>query len=141
MFIKLEKDLENLGFEKEVHILEYKYIVDKGLVEGKADELFAKFKKKDELADDKYEIIKYLRDHKYITRFSKDSEYIRIYQKGIRIGEDRTMFVMKVVEDIKEAGLKDLRVAKSLRKQLVIVQYNKEENRPRFYRLDEITFD
>ena len=138
MFIELTSDLENLGFTKEVHLLEYIYLIEKGIVKGDKKQLMKKIEKKDKLAKQKYEIVKYFRDRKYILRFSKDSDLIRIYQKGIRIGEDRTIYVMKIVKKLKEVSEKDLITAREMRKTLIIATY---DERPKFFRVDQIQFE
>ena len=143
MFLKTEKDLENLGFGEEVHILEYIYLLEKRILENGKEDLKDLWKraKEDKLAKEKYEIIKYLRENKYIVRFSKDSEYIRIYQKGIRIGEDRTEYLMRVVKKLQDVEVKDLRMAKDMRKKLIISVYDKKNKIPLFFRIDQIQFE
>ena len=117
---KEKERLENLGFgiEKKGELIlnpyETRYCKEKGYLESKE-----KFKGNESI----YRVFKELREHGIIIRFSKDSELIRVYQKGFRPGEDRTKYLMKVVEKKfpSKEELKELIISsKKMRKELVI---------------------
>ena len=113
-------------------MLEAAYFADKGVIKFDKDKILENARKGDALADDKYKIIKFLRDRGYITRVSMDTtEYFRVHQKGIRVGEDRTQYVLKVVPRDWQTNMKDIKqaigFAGKLRKELVIAYIEKED--------------
>ncbi|MDD5023370.1 MAG: hypothetical protein PHU63_04340, partial [Candidatus ainarchaeum sp.] len=76
-----------------------------------------------------YKVFKELREHGIICRFSKDSELVRIYQRGFRPGEDRTKYLMKIVDKNfpKKEEIFDLIVqSKKMRKELLFAIVEKK---------------
>lgn len=113
-------------------LLEAAYFVDKGVIKFDKEKILESVRKGDALADDKYKIIKFLRDRGYITRVSMDTtEYFRVHQKGIRVGEDRTQYVLKVVPCDWQTNMKEIKnaigFAGKLRKELVIAYIEKDD--------------
>jgi tRNA splicing endonuclease len=108
-------------------LLEAAYFEGKGFLScGKGvEDLIGVLLEKDSLAKEKFEVLKYLRDRGYILRLGPQdeggvSEFMRIYRKGIRIGEDRTESVLKVLKEGENPELvMDLEKAGSMRKSLV----------------------
>lgn len=134
---KEKEKLEELGFgieengELVLNPYELLYCVEKGHLKIKYD--FGG-------SEIVYKVFKELREHGIITRFSGDSDLIRIYQKGFRPGEDRTKCLMKVVDkkfpDKKE--IKELiRTSKKMRKDLVIAVVEKEI---RYIKINQTSF-
>ncbi|MBS3068405.1 hypothetical protein J4450_06875 [Candidatus Micrarchaeota archaeon] len=120
------------GGKAKLPLLEAAYFADKGVIKFDKDKILENARKGDALADDKYKIIKFLRDRGYITRVSMDTtEYFRVHQKGIRVGEDRTQYVLKVVPRDWQTNMKDIKqaigFAGKLRKELVIAYIEKED--------------
>ncbi len=112
--------LEQLGFgikkdgKLQLNPYEIKYCIDKDHLENE---------EKFEGNESVYRVFKDLRDHGIITRFSEDSDLIRVYQKGFRPGEDRTKYVMKVIDGdfpSKEELEKLILISKKMRKYLLI---------------------
>ncbi len=108
-------------------LLEAAYFEGKGFLgSGKSEkELIGLVLEKDALAKEKFEVLKYLRDRGYILRLGPQdeggvSEFMRVYRKGIRIGEDRTESVIKVLREGEKPELvADLEKAGKMRKALV----------------------
>jgi tRNA splicing endonuclease len=104
-------------------LLEAAYFAGKGFLDcGKsAEELLRVVQEGDELAGEKFGVLKHLRDRGYILRIGEGkSEFMRVYRKGIRIGEDRTESVLKVLREGEKPELvADLEKAGRMRKALV----------------------
>jgi tRNA splicing endonuclease len=117
--LPFDPKLVELGFGIEeggkllLHPLELKYAVERGYTKdaGNAD-----------VPEDYYLVYKDLRDKGYNMRLSQDSDLLRIYRKGFRRGEDRTMQLLRVVSagsvDV-DALLADSSTAIKMRKELV----------------------
>ncbi|MCX6774226.1 MAG: hypothetical protein NTY68_04515 [Candidatus Micrarchaeota archaeon] len=124
--IPKDRKLIDLGFgiEKEGSIflseLELYYAIEKGYVSGEKPKIDAR----------KYLVFKDLREKSYIISFSEANDYFRVYRKGFRRGEDRTLWLLRVLNsdkiDLNELG-NDLGEAGKMRKDLVyaIVEDNK----------------
>ena len=147
---ELAKRLRSLGGGVEaaagtkMMLLEAAYFAEKGVLPLKKEKLLKETGKKDKLAKEKYEVLKYLRDNGYITRPSLDnSPYLRLHRKGFRPGEDRTYYLVKVVEKNWKADvvglMKELQFAGRLRKELVIAVPGKE--RPAFIKFGRSSFE
>ena len=67
-----------------------------------------------------FAVLKHLRDSGRIVRIGEgNSEFMRVYRKGIRIGEDRTEGIVRVLEEGKKPDLlADIAVAGKMRKEL-----------------------
>jgi len=108
------------------------------------EEILERAKKKDPLAEQKYKVINHLRSKGYITRVSLDStEFLRLHRKGFRPGEDRTYYLLKVVDEDWSANINELREALDfagrLRKELVIAVV--KGNRPIFMKISRTNFE
>ncbi len=141
--ISLGAGIEEGGHAK-LPLLEAAYFAEKNVLAMDKDELLSKARALDPLADDKYLILKFLRDRGYITRVSLDTDdYFRVHQKGIRPNEDRTEYVLFVVPPSWTGSLGDIRkslaVAGRLRKELIIGYV--EKNEPQFLKVSRKTFD
>jgi len=70
-----------------------------------------------------YEVYKDLRRKGYIVRPSPEEKILRVYRKGYRPEEDRTLYLLRIVEPGEEIGkaqlMEDLRKAGSMKKELV----------------------
>lgn len=118
------------GGKIRIHPLEALYFIEKGKLELKGenfDSLFRKIKEEDNLAAEKYAVLKSLRQNGYIVRPSFAHEpWMRIYRKGFRPGEDRARFLLKVVRGQGEMDLlSDVRKAAEVRKELVYAVFEK----------------
>jgi tRNA splicing endonuclease len=82
----------------------------------------------DSLAKEKFLVLKHLRDRGYIVRDGEGkSEFMRIYRKGIRIGEDRSESVIRVLREGEKPELApDLERAGRMRKALIYAFVGKE---------------
>ena len=123
----LIEKLEQVGatiVDGKLSLLEAVYFSEKGLLEKK-DEITEAAKKEDELSEEKYLVLKDLRNKGYVARLSlKGNEYFRVGRKGMRLGEDRTAYVVKVVpQDWKtdvEGIRKMLEFSGKVRKSLIV---------------------
>ncbi len=132
------------GEELKLPLLEAAYFAEKGVLKDKFDDLMKRLKKSDKLAEDKYFVLKFIRNNGYITRVSLDTtEFFRVYQKGFRPGEDRTKYVLKVVpkdwhpkmDDIREA----LEFSGNIRKELVLAYVT--DKKINFMKIARTSFD
>ena len=70
--------------------------------------------------EDLFTVLKQLRDSGRIVRFGKgEAEFMRVYRKGIRVGEDRTEGIIRVLKEGEKPDLlADVAVAGKMRKEL-----------------------
>ncbi len=110
------------GGKQKLPLLEAAYFEEKGAIctGKKAEELIELAKEKDVLAKERFAVLKELRDSGYIVRIGKgDLEFLRVYKKGIRVGEDRTESIVKVLKEGEKPDLlSDLVKAARMRKNL-----------------------
>jgi tRNA splicing endonuclease len=111
------------GIEKEgklvLHEFEAAYAAEKGYMKSKKG-FFALLSEKG--MAEKYLVYRDLRENGYILRLSLSGDFFRVYRKGFRPGEDRTLYLLKVVpeESIKTGNLlADSLIAGKMRKELV----------------------
>ena len=140
--IRLGAGIEEGGKAK-IPLLEAAYYAEKGIIKFDKEKIMKRASEDDELANDKYIIIKFLRDRGYITRISLDTDdYFRVHQKGIRVGEDRTQYVLKVVKKDWQTNIKEIKnaigIAGRLRKELVIAYV---EDEPHFIKISRTSFE
>lgn len=99
--------------------LEAAYFAEKGEIEGSAEEYLSLAEKGDPLAPEKFLVLKHLRDSGHIVR-TGESGLLRVYRKGIRVGEDRTAYIIRVLRKSGTPDLHaDLKLAGKMRKELV----------------------
>ncbi|MDD2655638.1 MAG: hypothetical protein PHQ80_03145 [Candidatus ainarchaeum sp.] len=100
--------------------LEAAYFAEKGEVEGSPEGFLSLAEKSDPLAPEKYLVLKHLRNAGFIVRAGESADFLRVYKKGIRVGEDRTMYLIRV---LRKSGVPDLhadlKLAGKMRKELV----------------------
>lgn len=107
--------------------LEALYFIEKKklAIDGETfDSIFAKARAEDALAEEKYAVLKQLRQNGYILRLSfADEPWVRVYRKGFRPGEDRTQYLLKIVKQgwhpKLEELVEDMKRAAEVRKELV----------------------
>jgi tRNA splicing endonuclease len=100
--------------------LEAAYFAEKGEIEGNAEQFLSLAEKSDPLAPEKYLVLKQLRDTGFIVRCGESADLLRVYKKGIRVGEDRTMYLLRVLRKKDAPDLRsDLKLAGKMRKELV----------------------
>lgn len=100
--------------------LEAAYFAEKGEIGGSAEEFLSLAQKSDPLAPEKYLVLKQLRDSGYIVRCGEDADFLRVYKKGIRVGEDRTTCLIRVLRKTDAPDLRaDLKLAGKMRKELI----------------------
>lgn len=124
--IKFDQRLSDLGFGIEnkekneliLHPLEYAYAVKKGFLNENSEKV-------DEIISEKrfeYSVFSYLREKGYITR-TGPLDYYRIYRKGFRRNQDRTMYLMRIIREKKELDFelieKDIVISMKMRKDLI----------------------
>jgi tRNA splicing endonuclease len=130
----------------EIHPLLAAYLADKGILND-GEKILKAAKKGDKLAEDKIAVIKHLWSHGYITRVSLEGkeEYLRVHRKGIRPGEDRTQYLVKVVQENWKPKfteiLENIAFAGKLRKELVLAYLEGKEKQVRFIRIGRSSFD
>lgn len=104
-------------------LVEAAYFEEKGVISsGKsAGELVKLAKEKDGLAEERFIVLRHLRERGHIVRWGLgETGLMRIYRKGIRVGQDRTEMVLKVLrEGSKPEISKDLESAGRMRKALI----------------------
>lgn len=133
----LIEKLRNLGAaiddenQVKVPLLEAAYLAEKGMLKLKPEDILKNASKKDELAKEKLQVIRHLRDRGYITRVSlENSDFLRLHRKGFRPNTDRTYYLLKVVNEKWKPTLKqlqeDLAFAGKLRKELAIAVVGKQ---------------
>ncbi|HID72641.1 TPA: hypothetical protein EYP38_01755 [Candidatus Micrarchaeota archaeon] len=132
--------------ETKLSFLEAAFFADINVLPLKKDELLKSAKKSDKLADEKYFVIKYLRERGYIVRPSLDgSPYLRLHRKGFRPGEDRTYYLIEVVKKNWKAEpdelFASLEFAGRLRKELVIAVVDTKAEKPRFIKFGRMTIE
>lgn len=113
------------GKKAKIPLIEAAYFADKRKLPFTKDEILELASKKDPLAAQKYTVIDHLRSRGYISRVSLDTtEFLRLHRKGFRPGEDRTYYLVKVVDEAWSPDVKELRealdFAGKLRKELVL---------------------
>ncbi|MFH0738176.1 MAG: hypothetical protein V1827_06030 [Candidatus Micrarchaeota archaeon] len=132
--------------ETKITFLEAAYFAQKGVLPMDKDDLLKKAKKKDKMADEKFFVMKHLRDRGYIVRPSLDgTPFLRLHRKGFRPGEDKTYYLIEVVTDKWKAAIEDLmpslETAGRLRKELAIAIVKKGEEKPLFIKFGRMNFD
>lgn len=132
------------GDETKITYLEAAYFADRGVLPADKDELLKHAK--EEHAEEKYAVIKYLRDRGYIVRPSLDGTgYLRLHRKGYRPGEDKTYYLLTVVPKgwscSSESLLPSLETAGKLRKELAIAVVDQAHEKPLFIKFARMTFE
>jgi len=132
------------GSENRISFIEAAFFAERRVIPMEFSELMKLAKKKDGMAEERYHVLKYLREQGYIAKPSLDgSPYLRLYRKGFRPGEDRTHALIYVVDDKWEADAETLiemvGFAGRLRKECVVAIAGKEE--PRFLKLGRTNFE
>lgn len=108
------------GGKARLHFLDAAYFAEKGEMEGSAEEFLSLAEKSDPLAPEKYLVLRHLRDSGYIVRCGESADFLRAYKKGIRVGEDRTLYLIRVLRKADVPDLRsDLKLAGKMRKELV----------------------
>ena len=126
----------------ELHPLLAAYLAEKGAIAD--DGFMKKAKKSDKLADDKLAVLRHLWSRGYISRLSLEGkDFIRVHRKGIRPGEDRTQYLLKVVPKGWKPKLSELmsmvEFSGRLRKELVFAFVS--DGAAHFIRLGRGTFE
>ena len=123
--IPFREDITNMGLgiergkELHLHKLEAFYLNEIGLLN-----LATSLNKKEEKV---YRVFKFLFEKGYPVRFSQESDFLRVQRKGFRKGEERTQYLVKVVDEIsREELFKDLELASKMRKELVYAFVEKD---------------
>ncbi|MFA5411928.1 MAG: hypothetical protein WC350_01105 [Candidatus Micrarchaeia archaeon] len=100
--------------------LEAAYFAEKGEIEGSVEQFLSLAEKSDPLAPEKYLVLKHLRNAGFIVRAGESADLLRVYKKGIRVGEDRTMYLIRVLRKKDAPDLRgDLKLAGKMRKELI----------------------
>ena len=128
--------------ERWLPLYEALYFSEKGILPLEKEGIWKALKKKDKQAEIKYKVFAFLWNRGYITRESLDSDLFRIHRKGIRMGEDRTENILRVIGEKQKYDRKqmetDLEIAGKLRKQFVLAIAGKEI---RFIKISRSRFD
>jgi tRNA splicing endonuclease len=132
--------------ETKITYLEAAYFAERGVLPLKKDDLLSHISKNDPLYLEKYFVIKYLRDRGYIIRPSLDStQYLRLHRKGYRPGEDKTYYLIIVLQKNLKLGLNELlpylETAGRLRKELAIAFVDLKEDQPTFIKFGKMNFE
>ncbi|MFA6530197.1 MAG: hypothetical protein WCT31_00570 [Candidatus Micrarchaeia archaeon] len=126
----------------EIHPLLAAYLEEKGVLDKKGYLKMAK--KADKLAEDKLAVVRHLWNHGYVCRFNiEGDDYIRVHRKGVRPGEDRTNYVLKVIPKKWKTNLPEIvesmDFAGKLRKELIYARV--EDEKVQFFRVGRTTFE
>ncbi len=111
------------GEKVKLPLIEAAYFQEKGAIDtGKSIEELI------EGNEDLFTVLKHLRDSGRIVRFGEgDSEFIRVYRKGIRVGEDRTEGIIRVLKEGETPDLlADVATAGKMRKELTYAFVGKD---------------
>jgi tRNA splicing endonuclease len=132
--------------ETKVSLLEAAYFADRKVLPMDKDELLKRALKTDPLANEKFFVIKFLRDRGYIIRPSLDgTPYLRLHRKGYRPGEDKTYYLIEVVPKSWKANPEDLilslEAAGRLRKELAIAVVDPAQDSPLFIKFGRMNFE
>jgi tRNA splicing endonuclease len=132
--------------ETKVSLLEAAYFADRGVLPLDKGELIARALKNDRLAKERFFVIKHLRDRGYIVRPSLDgTQYLRLHRKGYRPGEDKTYYLIEVVEKswkpTPESLIASLEAAGRLRKELAIAIVDPSQDSPLFIKFGRMNFE
>lgn len=134
------------GEENKITFLEAAFFSERRVIPIEFKKLMELAKKKDKMAEERYTVLKYLREQGYIAKPSLDgSPYLRLYRKGFRPGEDRTYSLIYVVDDEWKADAKELvemiGFAGKLRKECVVAVVGKGMEEPKFLKLGRTNFE
>ena len=132
--------------ETKIALLEAAYFADRGVLPMSKDEILAKAAESDDLYQEKYFVIKFLRDRGYIVRPSLDgTPFLRVHRKGYRPGEDKTYYLVHAVSKGWSAApdslIPLLETAGRLRKELAIALVDLERDAPLFIKFGRMNFD
>ncbi len=132
--------------ETKITYLEAAYFAERNVLPLKKDELLERASKNDPLAQDKFAVIKYLRDRGYIVRPSLDgTDFLRLHRKGYRPGEDKTYYLIQVVRKgwscSAEGLMPSLETAGKLRKELAIAIVDPGFDAPLFIKFGRMNFE
>jgi tRNA splicing endonuclease len=132
--------------ETKISYLEAAYFADRKVLPLEKEKLIDQARKKDPLAEEKYSVIKYLRDRGYIVRPSLDgSSFLRLHRKGLRPGEDKTYYLIEVMKKDAVLDLRrlmpSLETAGRLRKELALAFCNPGEEKPVFVKFGRMDFE
>lgn len=130
--------------ETRITYLEAAYFASRGVIPVAEAELLSKAE--DPLAREKLFVIRYLRDRGYIVRPSLDgTPFLRLHRKGMRPGEDKTYYLIEVVQKGWKCGtdslMPSLETAGRLRKELGIAIVDFEQERPLFIKFGRMNFE
>lgn len=134
------------GEETRITFLEAAYFADRKVLPLEKETLLSKAAILDPLANEKYYVIKYLRDRGYIVRPSLDGTgYLRLHRKGYRPGEDKTYYLIEVVPKgwfmKQDTIFASLDTAGRLRKELVVAIADTDAEKPLFIKFGRATFE
>ncbi len=132
------------GSENRITFIEAAFFAERRVIPIEFEKLMTLAKKKDKMAEERYNVLKYLREQGYIAKPSLDGlPHLRLYRKGFRPGEDRTYALIYVVDDKWKANAEELiemvGFAGKLRKECIVAVAGKEE--PRFLKLGRTNFE
>ncbi len=132
--------------ETKITYLEAAYFAERSVLPLKKEELLERASKGDPLAQEKFAVLKYLRDRGYIVRPSLDgTDFLRLHRKGYRPGEDKTYYLIQVVRKgwscSAEGLMPSLETAGKLRKELAIAIVSPEFDAPLFIKFGRMNFD
>ena len=124
-----------------LHPLEAVFFAKRRVIDEDIDKLF---KKAGKLAKERYHVLEHLRENGFISKPSFDSDFLRIYRKGFRPGEDRTFCIVKVIksEKLSPDDLQSfIKFAGQLRKEAVIAVVKNLEDEPVFLKVSKTKFE
>ena len=132
--------------ETKITFLEAAYFAERGVLPMDKDDLLKRAGKDDKLANEKFFVMKYLRDRGYIVRPSLDgTPFLRLHRKGFRPGEDKTYYLIEVVTEKWRSSVEELlpslETAGRLRKELAIAVVSKNQDKPLFIKFGRMNFD
>jgi tRNA splicing endonuclease len=132
--------------ETKITLLEAAYFADRGVLPMKKEDILEHASKTDPLYQERFFVIKYLRDRGYIVRPSLDgTPYLRLHRKGYRPGEDKTYYLIEVVKKDWNASpenlFSSLELAGKLRKELAIAIVDPDKEKPYFIKFGRMNFE
>ncbi len=132
--------------ETKITYLEAAYFAERNVLPLKKEELLERASKNDPLAQEKFAVLKYLRDRGYIVRPSLDgTDFLRLHRKGYRPGEDKTYYLIQVVPKgwscSADGLMPSLETAGKLRKELAIAIVDPGFDAPLFIKFGRMNFE
>jgi len=101
------------------------YLIEKKKIEGLDSKKIMKFfGKRDKRLKEKFFVFRDLRERRFISRVGARDEYLRVYDRGVRPGEGKSRWLVRVLHDGEKFGAHEIdetvSIAGRVRKELIL---------------------